>query len=230
MGVPEMKGAWPTGVNRWTDIITETAGHYGLPPNWVAGIVKLESGGDQKACSPCSACPRVKPCAPCCAFGLMQLQRATALSQAKAIGLDTGLFSGFDIWDPATNIELGTAYLRSKVDRYHDFVAAAVAYNAGKVYCGPDCIDDVFWGICVEKGGSYPLTAIRAANTALDHGFPLSGPLPNMSSLPPVVLRKAPPVDILDPWTALLVTGAAAYGGYWLTKKAIRPRRRSPRA
>ncbi len=220
MGVPGLPSgdSWPSSINRWTGLIGQSASRYGLPAHWIAAIMRIESSGREKACSPCSACPGIKNCSGCCAFGLMQLTRATANEQARAIGMD----SGFDIYDPATNIELGTSYLRLQVDRYKDFVAAAVGYNAGKVYC-PPCKQATHWGVCTD-GSPYPLWAVRFSNAALDNGFPLSGPAPE------IIVPSIPVIRELPALTAIVLTAAAAYGGYWATQQSLRLRRRRAHA
>jgi soluble lytic murein transglycosylase len=72
--------------------------------------------------------PKIKSHAGAC--GLSQLMPATASATAKRIGL---AWSGSMIWDPATNLRVGGAYLDSLVRRYGgDYALALAAYNAGE--------------------------------------------------------------------------------------------------
>jgi soluble lytic murein transglycosylase len=64
------------------------------------------------------------------ARGLMQLMPGTAADMAKAARLKT--FSQGDLFDPATNISLGTRYLKQLLDQYqNNRILMAAAYNAG---------------------------------------------------------------------------------------------------
>jgi soluble lytic murein transglycosylase-like protein len=64
------------------------------------------------------------------ALGLLQLMPATAAQLAKEQGLDS--FETHDLFDPRTNIRLGSAYLAQLSKRFEGRVSAAIAsYNAG---------------------------------------------------------------------------------------------------
>lgn len=191
------------------------------------------------------------------AKGLMQLIPSTARLTAKSIGM-LG-YSDSIIMDPETNVELGTAYLRQKVDQYKDFVAAAIAYNAGSIHpCPQECTSwcvpddpksakppfpgckqqsDCAAGTCREKssfgarsdGNPYGLWVIQSLNAALDNGYPLVGPLPDMDHLPPVVIPHRPIIRDLSPFAGVLLAALGAYAGYWLTQQSMRPRSRARR-
>ena len=65
------------------------------------------------------------------AFGLMQIIPSTARATARKIKLP---FRGIgDLYQPETNIRLGTYYLKSLLKKYdNSFILATAAYNAGE--------------------------------------------------------------------------------------------------
>lgn len=89
-----------------------------LDPAWVAGEIRAESVFDPRARSSANA------------MGLMQILPGTGATVARELGLAWG---GADsLYDPDTNIILGTAYLRQLLDRYGGQPYQAIAgYNAG---------------------------------------------------------------------------------------------------
>lgn len=119
--------AWmPAPVGRWWTDIERVAKHYGVDPELVAIIVLVESGGDPAAKSPAGA------------TGLMQLMPGTAREVASQVGLRD--FNLASLTEPATNIELGTAYLAEQLKRFGQasdpdwqtsIELAAAAYNGG---------------------------------------------------------------------------------------------------
>ena len=89
-----------------------------LDPAWVAGQTRAES----------SFMPRARSGAD--ARGLMQLLPGTGQLVAKRLGLPWQ--GGESLYDPATNIRLGTAYMRQMLDRHGGKAYLAIAaYNAG---------------------------------------------------------------------------------------------------
>jgi soluble lytic murein transglycosylase len=90
----------------------------GLDPAWVAAQTRAESAFMPKARSSADA------------RGLLQLLPGTGALTARRIGLP---WSGGDsLYQPETNLTLGTAYLRQMLDRYNGFPYLAIAaYNAG---------------------------------------------------------------------------------------------------
>lgn len=87
----------PSTVKYWQGPINEMAKRYDLDPNFVAIIMTMESGGYAKAVSPDNA------------KGLMQVTPTTAKDIASKY-LKKPVRS-YDLMDPKTNIEFGTAYL-----------------------------------------------------------------------------------------------------------------------
>lgn len=85
----------------------------------VAGLIRQESVFNPTARSSANA------------FGLMQLLVPTAQLMARKLGSPIRITSGSDLFDPAINIELGTAYMREQLDRYGRIEYMAAAYNAG---------------------------------------------------------------------------------------------------
>lgn len=90
----------------------------GLDPVLVAALIRQESNFNPRATSPAGA------------RGLMQLM--------PTVGKDLAAAQGITPWDddmlyePATNIKLGTAHLRALVRKYTDVVKILAAYNAGE--------------------------------------------------------------------------------------------------
>jgi soluble lytic murein transglycosylase-like protein len=81
----------------------------GVPVGLVHAVLMAESAGNPAAVSVAGA------------QGLMQLMPGTSAHCGIA-----------DPFDPTENVQCGTGYLRSLLDRYHDNVTLAVAaYNAG---------------------------------------------------------------------------------------------------
>jgi len=91
------------------EVIKSASGTYRLDPDLVNSVIRAESGFNVRAVSPKGA------------QGLMQLMPGTA-SQL-------GVHNAFD---PQTNVEGGTRYLRELLERYNfDLIKALAAYNAG---------------------------------------------------------------------------------------------------
>jgi soluble lytic murein transglycosylase-like protein len=91
------------------DVVTATSDRYHLDPDLVNSVIRAESGFNAKAVSPKGA------------QGLMQLMPATA----SKLGVSNA-------FDPRSNVDGGTRYLRELLQRYNfDLVKALAAYNAG---------------------------------------------------------------------------------------------------
>lgn len=96
--------------------IAQVARKYRVAPELIAGIVRLESNFDRKCVSPVGA------------VGLMQLMPATAQLVARRLGMRR-----YNLFDPRTNLELGTCYLSMLLREYQGHVPTALSfYNAGR--------------------------------------------------------------------------------------------------
>lgn len=105
-------------VSPFKDLVVRQAHKLGLESSWVFGLVRQESRFIMNARSQVGA------------SGLMQLMPATARQVAHQLG-----WRDYDpqrVNDIETNIALGTAYMRSRLDNLDgSYVLASAAYNAG---------------------------------------------------------------------------------------------------
>lgn len=90
----------------------------------VAGLIRQESVFNPRARSGANA------------YGLMQLLLPTARTVARKYGASMPT-SPADLFQPALNIELGTAFMRDQFDKFGRIEYVAVAYNAGPGRVGP---------------------------------------------------------------------------------------------
>jgi soluble lytic murein transglycosylase-like protein len=108
-GAPETTSGGMLAPDPIKKLITSAAARHEVDPDFVASVIKAESGFNPKAVSSKGA------------RGLMQLMPQTAAS----LGVGNAL-------NPAANVEGGTKYLRQLLDQYDgDAVKALAAYNAG---------------------------------------------------------------------------------------------------
>ncbi len=99
------------------DAIRREARRNGLDPAWIAAEIRAESVYDPNARSPANA------------MGLMQVLPATGQATAQKAGIP---WKGAEsLYDPDTNIAIGSAYLREMHERWGDLPHAIAAYNAG---------------------------------------------------------------------------------------------------
>ena len=103
---------------RYADIVRQHAETYDLEPSLVFAVIHAESGFNSNAVSRAGA------------SGLMQIIESTADWLAPQIPLEDFDY-GAQIFDPATNIHIGTFYLRMQYDRFGSMDVALAAYNAG---------------------------------------------------------------------------------------------------
>jgi len=97
--------------------IRREAAKNNIDPAWVAAEIRAESIFNPRARSSANA------------MGLMQVLPSTGAATARRIGLP---YSGADsLYQPDTNIALGSAYLRQMLDKYSQAHYAIAAYNAG---------------------------------------------------------------------------------------------------
>ena len=115
MGREEWEFFYP--LTNWNDI-KNWAQNRRLDPYQVAGLIRQESVFNPRAKSGAQA------------YGLMQLLIPTAKATARKYG-GTTTITGESLFQPALNIELGTAYMRDQLDKFGRVEYMAVAYNAG---------------------------------------------------------------------------------------------------
>lgn len=92
----------------YADIINEAAAKYGISPNLIKAVMRVESSFRENAVSSAGA------------QGLMQLMPNTA----KSLGVE-------DSFDAYENIMGGSEYLKTQLDRFGDVRLALAAYNTG---------------------------------------------------------------------------------------------------
>lgn len=104
-------------VARWEPSIAEASARFGVPADWIARVMRAESGGRTRL--------RGRPIrSPKGAIGLMQLMPGTWGDVRATLGL------GSDPDDPRDNILAGTFYLRAMYDQF-GYPGCFAAYNAG---------------------------------------------------------------------------------------------------
>jgi soluble lytic murein transglycosylase-like protein len=106
-------------VRRYESLIETHARSNGLDPALVKAVVAVESGFDPLAVSPKGA------------VGLMQVVPATG--ERYGLIADARKSIAGKLLDPATNVRIGTRYLRDLLARFaNDVSLALAAYNAGE--------------------------------------------------------------------------------------------------
>jgi len=102
----------------WWDTIKAESARNRLDPYLVASLIRQESEFNPSAVSRANA------------YGLMQLLPSVGKSMAREAGISH--FETFQLLDPATNIRLGTLYLRKTLEKFGGVQEYALAaYNAG---------------------------------------------------------------------------------------------------
>lgn len=103
---------------KYSEYVEKYSEENGIDKYLVYAIIKAESNFD----------PNVKSNAD--ARGLMQLMEETAVERSNAI--EGTEIEAYDLYDPETNIKLGTSYFAYLLGLYDDnMVLAIIAYNAG---------------------------------------------------------------------------------------------------
>lgn len=102
----------------WSNI-KEEAKRQNLDPYLVAGIIRQETVFDPQARSRANA------------YGLMQLLPSTGQAVARQNKVGGGRITTGDLYNPALNIQLGTAYVRQMMDQFGRVEFVAAAYNGG---------------------------------------------------------------------------------------------------
>jgi soluble lytic murein transglycosylase len=100
----------------WVDL-KKFSTENGLDPYLVASLIRQESEFNPNAISRANA------------VGLMQLLPTTGKKVAKEAKLHH--FNASQLYTPAVNLQLGTRYFKSMVDKFGSFEYALAAYNAG---------------------------------------------------------------------------------------------------
>lgn len=113
----ELRSPVSVQVERWRPWITEASGRFGVPSQWIAAVIRAESGGETRIDGR-AIVSRAG------AMGLMQLMPETWRTMRRQFGLGT------DPHHPRDNILAGTAYLRAMYDRF-GYPGLFGAYNAG---------------------------------------------------------------------------------------------------
>ncbi len=103
----------------WWANIKEEAKRKNIDPYLIAGLIRQETIFNPTARSRANA------------MGLMQLLPSTGRSVAKKYSLGGGVISSADLYNPALNIQLGTAYVADLVSSFGRFEYVAAAYNGG---------------------------------------------------------------------------------------------------
>ena len=104
-------------VNDMAHSIFEASDRYGVQPEVILAVIRIESAFDTDALSHKGA------------IGLMQLLPSTAQEVARELRMD---WPGEQILrDPSANIEMGTYYLTKLLSRFDDLSVALTAYNHG---------------------------------------------------------------------------------------------------
>jgi soluble lytic murein transglycosylase len=100
------------------DAFNTAAKEHNVDINWAYAIARQESAFVPDARSPAGA------------MGVMQLLPSTAKSTARNVGVT--LSADRQLFEPETNIRLGTAHLNELMQRFgHNRILATAAYNAG---------------------------------------------------------------------------------------------------
>ena len=99
-------------IDRFASLVAEASARFSIPASWIRAVMKIESGGEQRATSPRGA------------LGLMQLMPGTWVELSARYGL------GLDPFDARDNILADTAYLKEMHDRFGS-AGFLAAYHAG---------------------------------------------------------------------------------------------------
>ena len=107
------------------DLPTQIAEQYGLDPDIVKAIIKIESNGDSKAVGDNGQ-----------SIGLMQIQPKWHKARMDRLGIT-------DLKDPKQNLTVGCDILAELLDTYGNYHMALAAYNTGSPYRGQEYADKV---------------------------------------------------------------------------------------
>ncbi|MBR6614293.1 MAG: lytic transglycosylase domain-containing protein [Clostridia bacterium] len=103
---------------KYKDIVEQAASIYNVDPNLIYAVIKQESNFNKDAVSSAGA------------KGLMQIIDPTAKQMARRI--DSIDDKNYDVFDPYTNIHIGTKYLSYLIKYFYgNYYLAIIAYTAG---------------------------------------------------------------------------------------------------
>ena len=91
---------------KYSEYVEKYADEYCVDKYLIYALIKAESNFDPEVTSSSDA------------RGLMQLMEETAVERANAIGNET--VESYDLYDPETNIKLGTSYLSYLLGLFND--------------------------------------------------------------------------------------------------------------
>ncbi len=97
--------------------VKKASREFDIPKELIYGVIREESGFDNTAFSTSKA------------HGLMQLMPATAREIADDLGFSD--FEPMDLFDPRTNIQMGSYYLRRRIEQFGDLRLAIASYHGG---------------------------------------------------------------------------------------------------
>ena len=100
----------------YPEYVSKYSQQYNVEENLIYAIIKAESNFKANAISHQNA------------KGLMQLMEPTAKDVAKRFGIE---LTDDNIIEPETNINIGTKYISTLLDKYGSVEVALAAYNAG---------------------------------------------------------------------------------------------------
>lgn len=104
---------------RWSNLISTAGARYDVKPEFVYSIIRQESAFDPQARSHADA------------FGLMQLIPEMAKQATTVTGIQLAVNE--DLYKPEVNIPLGTAFIRTQLNRWKNaFIPTVASYNASE--------------------------------------------------------------------------------------------------
>ncbi|QOR36443.1 lytic transglycosylase domain-containing protein [Clostridium sp. 'deep sea'] len=131
----------------YKDIIWQHATETGLDPYFIASIIRTESNFVPRALSKSGA------------IGLMQLMPNTAKWVADKVELK--IAKNEDLYDPNTNIKLGTFYIKHLLNKYNNNTAMALAaYNSGMGRV-KEWINEGIWNGSISTANEIPYDETR---------------------------------------------------------------------
>jgi len=131
----------------YREMILQCAARHEVDPDLVTAVIREESRFRSHAVSPRGA------------QGLMQLMPPTAEWVAGELGYRTG--DELDLFDPETNIDLGSGYLAHMLDRFDgSFPLAIAAYNRGMTRV-KSWVEQGLWSGCASDLHRIPTEETR---------------------------------------------------------------------